>query len=256
MPRPSSRSQQRLDSTDFELRLGAYALAATAAGVGALALAQPAEAKIVYTKAHVTISANTTTALDLNHDGIADFLLKEVFSSYDASSYTRLWAMPDGKANEIWGHLTSNTAFASALFPGERVGPKGHFLSRAGVMAGTSNDNGVRGPADGSCSGPWAKVKNRYLGLKFVIAGKSHFGWARLNVSCPTHSITITGLLTGYAYETEPNRPIVTGRKNDDSPVASAPRGVSTTASRSGSLGTLSRGSLSLSGGVNEKSPD
>ena len=39
-----------------------------------------------------------------------------------------------------------------------------------------------------SCSnnGPWLKVKSAYLGLKFVIKRKTHFGWAtQLNVTCP-----------------------------------------------------------------------
>jgi hypothetical protein len=54
-------------------RLNLYALAASAAGVGVLALAQSAEAKIVYTKTHVVIGTNNIYELDLNHDGLADF---------------------------------------------------------------------------------------------------------------------------------------------------------------------------------------
>ena len=51
---------------------------------------------------------------------------------------------------------------------------------------------------------------NKYLGLKFRIHGKSHFGWARLNVECKAPKLF--GLLTGYAYETIPNKPIITGK--------------------------------------------
>jgi len=40
-----------------------YALAASAAGVGALALARPSEAEIVYTPAQVTIRINKTIPL-------------------------------------------------------------------------------------------------------------------------------------------------------------------------------------------------
>jgi len=40
-------------------QLNSYALAASAAGVGVLVLAQPAEAKIIYTKAHPLIPPNT-----------------------------------------------------------------------------------------------------------------------------------------------------------------------------------------------------
>src|ERR1700722_2736952 len=58
-------------------RLNAYALAAGAAGVGMLALSQPAQAKIAYTKAHEVIGlyGSHSYSLDLNHDGIVDFSL-------------------------------------------------------------------------------------------------------------------------------------------------------------------------------------
>jgi hypothetical protein len=49
-------------------------MAATAAGMGALASAPSAEAKIVYTPAHEKISENMVS-LDLNHDGVTDFTL-------------------------------------------------------------------------------------------------------------------------------------------------------------------------------------
>ena len=58
-------------SESVHQRLNMYALAASAAGVGVLALAQPAEAKIIYTPAHKSIGAKTF--LDLNHDGVHDF---------------------------------------------------------------------------------------------------------------------------------------------------------------------------------------
>jgi hypothetical protein len=72
---------------------------------------------------------------------------------------------------------------------------------------------------DGCCgtktwSGPWVNhgkgVKHRYLGLKFNIKGRFHFGWARLTVGTTQFSFTAT--LTGYAYETVPNKPIITGK--------------------------------------------
>jgi hypothetical protein len=61
-----------------------------------------------------------------------------------------------------------------------------------------------------SMVGPWANVANRYLGLKFQIKGKTHYGWARMTVKLSRADITAT--LTGYAYETIPNRPIVAGK--------------------------------------------
>jgi len=62
-------------------------------------------------------------------------------------------------------------------------------------------------------SPPWVNggkgVKNRYLGLKFKIKGKFHFGWARLTVT--TEKNGFTAALTGYAYETIPGKAIVAG---------------------------------------------
>ena len=56
-------------SASVHHQLNMYVLAASAAGVGMLALAQPAEAKIVYTPAHVILHSNSVFNLDLNHDG-------------------------------------------------------------------------------------------------------------------------------------------------------------------------------------------
>jgi hypothetical protein len=50
MKRPARTSVQL--SKSLHHRLNAYALASGAAGVGMLAMAQPAEAKIIYTAAH------------------------------------------------------------------------------------------------------------------------------------------------------------------------------------------------------------
>jgi hypothetical protein len=62
-------------SDSVHQRLNMYVLAASAAGVGILALAQPSEAKIVYTKTRRVIGTNGIYPLDLNHDGIIDFVI-------------------------------------------------------------------------------------------------------------------------------------------------------------------------------------
>ena len=64
-------------SESIQARLNMYAIAATAAGVGVLALAQPAQASIVYTPANQRIGANGVYNLDVNHDETADFLIQQ-----------------------------------------------------------------------------------------------------------------------------------------------------------------------------------
>jgi hypothetical protein len=59
--------------------------------------------------------------------------------------------------------------------------------------------------------GYWVNAQHRYLGLRFIINGKVHYGWARLNVQTETRN-QIKATLTGYAYETIANKPIIAGK--------------------------------------------
>jgi hypothetical protein len=179
-----------------------------------LAVALPSEAKVVYTPAHVRIFPDKRVPLNLDHAGKAEFTLKDTFSTTSAGFYREgaLSVLP-GETNEIWGHTTgSGLHYASALPAGVRVGNNGAFSAGARSLA--------YGGQEGTsifCEGKWNDVKNRYLGLKFAIHGKVHFGWARLNVTCNvSHAGRIHALLTGYAYETVPNKPIITCKTKGD----------------------------------------
>src|SRR5271169_5630435 len=124
------RNQARLDAI-LERNLLLYAAAASAAGVGILAGAQPAEAEIVYTPAHLVITAHHKVALDLNHDGIADFTISNgAFCTTDICGRT-LVALPDGGHNKIAGIKgLVNTLYAYALKDGSQVGPKLAFSGK------------------------------------------------------------------------------------------------------------------------------
>jgi hypothetical protein len=78
-------------------------MAASAAGVSALALAMPAEAKIVYTHAHHVITRGGTYKLDVNHDGTTDFTLNDTYKSTTSGFYAILSAAPAaGNGLEGW----------------------------------------------------------------------------------------------------------------------------------------------------------
>ena len=64
----------------------------------------------------------------------------------------------------------------------------------------------------GSC-GEWFGKTNfqAYLGLKFTIKGKIHFGWARVKVDTLQTQQKFSATVTGYAYETIPGKAIVAG---------------------------------------------
>ena len=185
-------------------RLNAYALAASAAGVSTLALAQPAEARIIYTPAHVKFDRNTEALIDLNHDGITDFHVINNFSNFGNRNSYRLFVSAYGVPNSMLGKED-----ASALVAGAQIGPKQHFTNINTSMAHFYTYSG----RVTTSSGPWKNVKNRYLGLKFQIKGKTHYGWARLSATMHRNGIFgISALLTGYAYETVPNKPIIAGK--------------------------------------------
>ena len=57
---------------------------------------------------------------------------------------------------------------------------------------------------------PWGNVPNgqsRYLGIKFLIAGQQHLGWAEISMQKLDPSFTVLG----YAYEDAPGVSILAG---------------------------------------------
>jgi hypothetical protein len=218
MKRPARVPSQLPES--LRRRLNAYALAASAAGVGMLASVQPAEARIVYTPAHIKVGGHVghSVPLDLNHDGQVDFKFGDfpMCTTRCENGFVGLWVYPAATANQIWATFPHFFG-ASALPAGVVVGSKGKFVSwDAEWMAGFYYNFYTNGTHVQSI-GPWRDVKDRYLGLKFVAKDGSHYGWARLNVRCEKSALgtrkelRTLGVLTGYAYETIPNKPIIAG---------------------------------------------
>jgi hypothetical protein len=199
--RPAKRLGKELDA-----QLLAYVATASAAGVGMLALTQPAEGKIVYTPTHKIVQVNHAVPIVLNRDGIDDF---DVFNRTHNSTTpfgTYLAAEPLQSGNQMLVTRTHRgfANYADALAAGVRIGAK------AKTFAAGRNEMAFRSSGVSTVSGgPWKNVKNKFLGLKFLIKGKYHYGWARLNVSIVGHNIETT--LTGYAYETIANKAIVAG---------------------------------------------
>jgi hypothetical protein len=218
------RTPSRL-SDSVHHQLCAYALAATTAGVGLLALTGPADARIVYTKTDANVFSKQGYPLDLNNDGITDFRFLGRSAGTDCAFSLALSIDQGASANKIrqksWG--------AAALAAGVVVGPKGPF---SGNLLMGSIASACSGPM---YQGPWENggkgVKNRYLGLRFEIRGKTHYGWARLNFPDPSNAA-----MTGYAYETVANKPIITGKT----------KGPDVTTVQPASLGRLAAGASAI----------
>jgi hypothetical protein len=232
-------------------RLNMYALAASAAGVGLLVLTPPAEAKIVYTKTHQVIRWKGIYNLDLNHDGIVDFVIQQAFGFASGTIFAYQLAAQGAMGNAVAGSVNTHNPFhsarwyGSALKPGAQVGPHRRFVhggkNGEAMVSVWTNESATSGSY-----GKWIDVTNRYLGLKFKIKGEVHYGWARLSV----HNVKtdITGTLTGYAYETIPNKAIIAGAtKGTDESLEESDANLATPTRALDSLGILALGAPGLS---------
>ncbi len=212
------RKKATAPSQPFQQRLAMYALSAGAVGAGMLASAPAAEARVVYTPAHIDVTIGEFP-LDLNNDGIVDFNLLPNGNTNGHSNSNYFLAVPAASANKVWGHgevRRGRWTIAFDLPPGATVGPNQEAAQPGGekLLALLYSVRTTGGRSYGGFSGDWANdgqgVNGRYLGFAFTIDGETHFGWARLNVHFLVGAIP-KAILTGYAYETEANKAIVTG---------------------------------------------
>jgi hypothetical protein len=206
MPRSTGQTRKLVNlSKPLHHDLTVYALAAGAAGVGMLALAPPADAEVVYTQVNQTIDRHQGYAIDLNHDGIVDFRIQNIFRVITEGGYPYIKAFVL-QVRPAEGVQVGRYAHGeAALLRGDKIGPIQPAAQDA-VMASQLGTSGFGTYYFGS----WLNVANRYLGIAFNIDGEVHYGWARLTVHW-NHDWTLSADITGYAYETIPNKPIAAG---------------------------------------------
>jgi hypothetical protein len=195
-------------SAALEKKLVSYVTAASAAGL-ALAAVPGANARVVYTPANISVIGGTE--LDLNNDGTPDF--KFVFEPGNHSSALAIDRVSNGNSVLCGATLPCFEAMVGNY--GQAAGPLKEFV-------GTSYTNAFSGrgvimavaAAYGSKTyffGAWANQKNKYVGFKFLVDGKVHYGWARMSVANFGQGGAVT--ISGYAYETIPNVRIIEGHE-------------------------------------------
>jgi hypothetical protein len=192
--------------------------------------ASPAAAQIVYTPADIHIGTSGY-ALDLNHDGTPDFTFNIAVISESDGGIGILNLRLDVPGNAVRPNVP-HAAAAAALPQGARIGPLKSFTSALSSYGGVNmyahgafSHTGVKSSFS---DGPWVKQNNKFLGLRFLIGSRFHYGWARLTTS-PGGTV-----LTGYAYENKPGHRILAGQisGSDERPEFVKPI----------TLGTLARG--------------
>jgi hypothetical protein len=196
---------------DLQKRLGKYT-AAAAALVGATG----ANAQIVYTDVNPDFAHpgnEVGYGLDLNNDANFDFALFSLDTTLASGNRIRNTVVaPYGTAaasNAIAGEAPSGYDYALALNNGDMIDNTLNWIAATNTMAYNVNS---ANPYNEN----WNGVTDKYLGLKFVVAGNTHYGWARLDVL----AIADTWTLKDYAFNASPNTGLTAGQMTGVSTLA------------------------------------
>jgi hypothetical protein len=210
-----------LGSKSLEHSLKLYSVAAVTAGVSVLALVQPAASEVVVTKKTIAIpiwrlgEAPVKLPLSLTNNGVNEFSFSLYSFAYH-SAFRDLTVIPvQGGAVEA---NTSNggNRTALALARGAKIGPSAQFGAVGTAFVEESHANfgytaGGNSFYTKTYKGNWAgNPKDRYLGVRFLINGQTHYGWVRLTVTTAPHG-AMSATITAYAYETVTNKKIFAG---------------------------------------------
>lgn len=211
-PRPRNDESGRTPSSlthATEKRLRAYAMAASAAGVGLLALASSAQAQVIYTAANLKIS-NGPLFIDVDCTQHVEFWLANrlEFSTFartrdfelNGSTYASVVGDSKGPIQLAKGSTIGSSRVFRPAYRNEENLAEAYWIQYYYTYSGVT--------------GPWANGKPGYLGLKFNLNGETHYGWAEVQVAGAVKGITpiVQATLTGYAYEETPNTPIKAGQ--------------------------------------------
>jgi hypothetical protein len=201
--------------------MAAYTAVAMATGVGALALAQPAEGEVVITRKTIPIPVSSyffppphPVSISLNNNGVNDFsfsLYSFAYHSVDMDLGVRPLESGDVLGKDQAGVNGFSHFYASMLKRGAKIGPSANFSSGGGAIVERHLhwDNSSSVSFNRSYGNWGGNRSNTYLGVRFLISGETHYGWVRLTVTTGSNGLAAT--ITSYAYETVANKRISAG---------------------------------------------
>lgn len=259
---PASNRKRTPLRQPLEKNLFSYAAAAGAAGVALLACSAPADASVVAKKVNIALPINGgLIQFDINGDGQNDFGLSAQALGGCTSTTSaaikgkhlrkpplgcpfddRVNVVPTQAADEVWksGSFYGNNC-AADIAGGVKIGAARPFVGGKLAMAVHS------GTSEGLYFCPWtgSSAPHPYLAVKFTdTSGNVHFGWVRVTVN-----FAFLATVTGYGYETVPNRPILAGatRGADEHASIVEPQDLTPMRQEVASLGRLAQGASGLS---------
>ena len=200
-------------------RLVSYGIAAGVTGLGLLGTAPAAEGDIIYTQANTAFGPNSFTSFDLNHDGVADFGIEDFgFFSQSTHGFRSIGSLAlspaPGNAGLFRTSATYHFPFLAPLGAGSPIGPKALWTSFGGLRAGYFGLFCDYRSCTHLERGYWQN-SSAFMGLKFLIDGQTHYGWAELETYQSRGTGGYDGTLISFAYETVPNRGLLAGQIQD-----------------------------------------
>jgi hypothetical protein len=156
------------------------------------------------------IIINKNYNLDLNNDGITDFVFYIHFQRFNRATtgyenYVSVSGLT-GSGNEV----ENVNGYPSALDTLAVIdGSDSKWPSVSKETLSEYYHTCTEGRCWGGYSGNWTSGTVKYLGLKFIKGGNTYYGWATVVVF-----VSIGSKLTvmDYAYNSSPNQPILAGQ--------------------------------------------
>jgi len=191
----------------------------------AMLFSASANAQIVYTDVNPDILLNCSGnnvcseeySLDLNDDGISDFILATNKLSNSCGRCTANGILVIGPVYSAEISATAQSWIA------DTVG--GYALNTLiDSSLGWTNDSHILAKASRDCvpcvrgnyfvdvppRGPWSNIFGKYLAIKTQVGTDFYYGWIKLGVGINISFVTIT--IMEYAYNSLPNQPILAGQ--------------------------------------------
>lgn len=147
-------------------------------------------AQIIYTDIP-DATPNVTYPLDLNNDGIVDFLIQ-----FEAAF--KAMCKPQN-SNAYSGEFVGGEYLPWALSASSHI---------CDTLATWYDANHPGTMASGTSIGHWLRKTDKYLALKLVVGTNTYYGWARLDFLFISGSFTVKD----YAYQSTPNACIESGQ--------------------------------------------
>ena len=220
IPEPKNRRRSKLRSESeiaghLQHRLAAYALAASAAGVCVLTGSVPSQAAPICGTLNLELKYVDTYAFNPAAQAVAPFNIAQTFedlSSHSNTFFKRGFFTPNSAgANALLGPkgLPANLASGASIGPGGQFG-KGQSYGL--LFSYGPNNGGTKNRHKGNLK--FGEAID-FVGYKFSLAGKAHYGWVRMQVPLARGipngtTITLTNILD-YGYESTPDTAILAG---------------------------------------------